>query len=351
MWPYILFFISILGFDILVKYKKIDKKTFLKIVWILLVMLFSLRGYSVGTDTENYILIFKDIISLPLNEAFNGRMEVGFVVLIRVIGFISKNPQILLMVTGIIYATAIVKLIGKYSKNHMASILIFILLMFLMSFMNIMRQALTISIIMIGFKYLVERQNIKFLMVVLLASTFHIVAFIFIIPLIFNAFKLSRKTMIIYLFIGFLLAIFSNKIFEIIVLLLPRFNSYLTDIHGQSNYFAALLDLLFFLILFGVIMIFNGEIETDYQKTLLIIIILQIIFQLFTIRMTIFGRVTTMFSVFLLLSIPEFINFEKAQNKYLMVLWVYIICFAYFGIILVYRSEWNGAIPYLPFWV
>jgi transmembrane protein EpsG len=107
-------------------------------------------------------------------ELMSGQSDVGFWVLQLLLKtYVSTDPQILIFTTALITNTLIVVTLYKYSKKIELSLYVYITSgMFLVS-MNGIRQFLAASIIFIATKYLIEKNLIKYFLVVIFASFFH----------------------------------------------------------------------------------------------------------------------------------------------------------------------------------
>ena len=114
--------------------------------------------YDLGTDYSfryvpdyNSIANGEDVVNL----------EFGFKLLIKLCILFTNNPQILFVITSIIINALFFYVVYKYSKNIIYSIIILFFNGFFFSSLNIVRQCLAISIILIGYTFLIKEDNIK----------------------------------------------------------------------------------------------------------------------------------------------------------------------------------------------
>lgn len=138
-------------------------------------------------DTQAYISGFQDLTTnfkeiVGLMENSRGVLFVLYEWIIK--KYISDNANVLLMITAIIQAAGIVKFYRKYSIDYAFSILLFFLSCMFFYMSNGMRQFLAVCIILYFADYIFERQYLKFVIVVLIASLIHVSALIWL-PAVF----------------------------------------------------------------------------------------------------------------------------------------------------------------------
>jgi hypothetical protein len=93
------------------------KIIFVSIVTVQLILILSLRHYSVGVDTFGYIQNFKLIFpALNFEQFLFHRHEIGYKILIKLIYFFTDNEQFFLSIIAIISIIPISITIYRYSK-------------------------------------------------------------------------------------------------------------------------------------------------------------------------------------------------------------------------------------------
>jgi transmembrane protein EpsG len=137
---------------------------------ILLTLFAGLRNRSVGTDTGNYVYYF-ETRSEGIFATTN--IEMGFLLLEAIAGFISSNYWSLLTVIAFVCATAYTYLIKKVSVNASLSFFLYITLGSYLFFFNGARQGIAGSILAIALVFLIRRKLFWFVFWVLIASLFH----------------------------------------------------------------------------------------------------------------------------------------------------------------------------------
>lgn len=187
MTPYfIVYFIVIFcSFFLMIegKYRNIFYYSFSIIIVSSLVSLFYLRDISIGIDTHAYMTIFTDLIRLDsikdvFEYAYNNNFEIGFVFLSYIIGSSFGVKFLFIFYAIIIYLNYI--LVLKDIKINP--------ILYFMSFfsyfgiylwsLNILRQMVAVSLVVLGVSYLLKGMRKQFILFVLVASLFHYSAFI-----------------------------------------------------------------------------------------------------------------------------------------------------------------------------
>lgn len=141
--------------------------------------------YDVGGDYWNYERINSNYIRTSVSSMVPDKLvtgEIGFFLLAKVLAAIGGNYQTLLFVSGfIIYVFMIKGMIRAEDKKNLGIMcLIYFCLLFGPSF-NIIKQMIAGAIILWGFPYIYERKLKAFIIVALVATTFHISAILFIV--------------------------------------------------------------------------------------------------------------------------------------------------------------------------
>ena len=109
----ILIFAILLVFTI---FKKKNKA--LLISFVLMTLVASLRKYTVGVDTKQFYKAFLLIIADSSWNYSNFRYEPGFYYLCKIIGLITSNAQVLIVVTSIFINLSMYKFIKNNSSDY-----------------------------------------------------------------------------------------------------------------------------------------------------------------------------------------------------------------------------------------
>ena len=195
MFIYIIVMFLILSIGLFFNVNKSYKlgKYYLIFIFSILTLLSALRNISVGVDTSQYYEAYKLIGTIEWNELDKLRYEIGFSLLCKVLNYISSNPQLLLIVTSIFINSSVGLFIYRNSNNVVLSSFIFITYNLYFNYMNIMRQAIAIAIVLFAYEYLKNKKIIKYSILVLIASLFHTSSIICLLFIIFSKVKYDKK--------------------------------------------------------------------------------------------------------------------------------------------------------------
>jgi hypothetical protein len=269
---------------------RIDNLCFIAISIVLFIMA-ATRDFT-GYDWLNYHY-FYDVLQrqeMPFFEAlFHLYVEPGF----SLLNIIIPDFYLLLLFVAIITVPVRLWAINKYSEAKYVSLLMYFTSIFLAYDMGIMRQAISISALFIGLQYIRDRKLLKFLLVILAGSFFHLSTLVFI-PLYFVNFRnFSRK--IIYIATGIALVFYFIDLSQVLAFFINLIhNEFITE--RLDEYLRYNNDLLLSLVKRIVILIFFVEFYKRYKvvdKMSLIFLngyVLSVIFMAFLSSIPIFGE-------------------------------------------------------------
>lgn len=347
------FFIIFIGLIFNYKNRK-QKKIYLIISFFILITIACIRDNNVGVDTEQYVRNYKVISSLDFSELSSLRYELGFSYLCKILSNFSENPQILIIVTSIFINISVLRFIYKNSDNVLLSTILYVIMNFYFSYMNIMRQAIAVSIILWAYEYLKKRRYIPFIILVILATMFHFSAILAIIFIVLKELKFNKKFIYIMLILSLLSFCFGRQFFIFLCKLSPRLNDYLAGEFSGSNYFGALIEAIIYIIIFFVgIFIIKKEDEeifmdkSNKENLLIGIVGLTCILLVLVMKVSIFNRFSPYFSIFTIIWIPNILSkIKRRENRMLMTITILLLLITYFIVIMLFRPEWYGTVPY-----
>ncbi|KIO70372.1 EpsG family protein [Caldibacillus thermoamylovorans] len=320
------------------------KNAFLFISFLPLLLISALRSPSVGADTENYLYGYNLIKDYFYPDFFNVvRWENGYVILNKLVSFMSNNEQIIIIATSFIILIGIFYFIYKNSLNFTFSIYLFLSLYFYLISFNLIRQFIAISILLMGFHLIEKRKFFKYLIVVVIASTFHQPAILMIGLYFLYNLKLNAKNLTLIIGSAILLLVSFNYIMELIFIVFPGYEYYIgTSYLEGSGLLTTLIS--------GSILFFGVFIKLTYKSDkkfdfLLIIMIVSFLVSALSMYITLFNRLGYYFSIFNIIFIPYAIYLVKDQNvKIIYSSVIYIITFLYFLFRL--AGDFQQVIPY-----
>lgn len=331
------------------KTKDKKKKTILISISFLTVFLVSALRVNVGTDYQSYVNWFNEIDQFSFhytNFLFNN--------MIFIIKLITNNPQCLFVITSFIILILIYTYAIEEFEDYDMALFLFIVLGFYFSTFNGIRQWLAIAVFMFSFKYIKQKELIKYLGCIIVASLFHITSLL-LIPAYF-LFKLNIKDRYKMIIIGASFIIFKLVNFNGLIAFICKkvaFSFYV-------RYFASGVDLtqsvgsfLPIILSFGMFMyyiLFKKNIiekitfeKYERNKTLCFYIV---IFAITNTVNNLFSRFSYYFIPFIIFLLPDF--FVIFNGKYNKIMKLLVVVFGVvFMVINTLLKNSNNPLPYL----
>ena len=300
----------------------------------------SLRFPHEGTDTYSYMLLFQAIEKT--NDLFSFNNEPGFLLFTKICSVFTSNFICYLFVVNTFLWISLYNFVCKYSSNVRYSLWLFLFLGYLDSSMCLIRQYLALAVLLYSYKYILKRNFIKFLLIVLIASTFHTTAIIFIISYFLIKINLKKNPIIIYTIICVITFVLTDFFYSLLDLI-PLYKSYLTNSTFGVQDNIKLAPVLNFLILY-IIIVFIIKHANNSIATLIIV---GSLFTIFSFKFTQIGRITTYFSIYSIILLPNALNVIYDKRKKLFYTSFFFLLFLLRYIIIAYfRPEWTGVYPY-----
>lgn len=379
MWLFFLLIFFVLATAVLISTKRTKgAKIYLKITFFMFGILLMFRAINVGNDTDQYTYIFNNISQASNIQSYitNSRFEIGYIYLNKLLSLISDNPQIIFIITGAFTALSFGRFIYKYSELPWMSTFMFLTLQFFDLSMSGVRQIVSITILLFSYDFIVKRKFIKFLLLVLLASTIHTSAILFLIIYPLTSKLKGKKFYIVStitcigIFLGFQYIIpFIGKMF-------PQYIKYLTNdasSYSTSPKLAIFLMLALWLIMF--IIAKKANIKNQFNKVSNmtensrvitktfysqvekinsiheVAVWMGIIMLFLALQGTILNRFKYIFSVSMLVYYPNaLLKIKNGNDRVILITGSCIVFFLYIVIIYVFRPEWQSTYPYSFFW-
>ena len=255
MIPYLLILFLVIGWIAFIKVF-IKRKS----VWIptfMLSLFAGVRSYDVGTDTINYTYQYNENVGFA-PYVFDDNVEKGYQIFDATILSFTHNYFWLLFLSAFFIVYSYLRLIKTYSIDYLSSVIIFITLGLYTFIFNGLRQAFALAIMTYSIKYLLEKRLLPYLIICLLASTFHISALIMIPFYFLINLKLKTLYKVLSIFIGSL--ILSSQAISYMAQNNERYESY-----TEGGKFGGLYTLGFYLILAVFIFFTNRASKIDNE--------------------------------------------------------------------------------------
>lgn len=347
------------------------------------IILAGMRKIGIGTDTVGYA---KSVFQLAMNSRnlteffsttimFNfttvtvSKWELGYVLFVYFITKLFHSYQIMLAVTHAIIIVLIYKGLHVY-KNKISvwlGMLIFYFL-FYASSLNLMRQWMAISIVFFAFQYLLKNMKKTYIVLVLLATSFHYSAILGLAIMFLYYFLINDKKKYITVFVGGqrldstiikigiilfggIALLFSIPILSRILsaIGLSRYASlYLIgSVSFKSNQIIRRIPFIF-LVLYGI------KKDKSYANKKLnaffgAMMVLDIIAAQFGSLVVEAERIGYYFYAVYCISIPYYINKVSKRNKHLIILIVIAYLILSFAYDIIFQGR-SSVYPYIPFY-
>ncbi len=352
MWLHYLLISIILisGLICLQNNSRLNKKIYLAINFLIFTMLAAFRDISIGNDTYTYFNLFKTVQNESI-DVLKNRFEVGYLWLNKLLGLISSNPQILFIITSIIIMTGFSILIYKYSNSVWMSVFLFYSLGYFGASMNTIRQCIAMTIIFLAYHFILENKIKLFLISVILATTFHKTAIVFLVAYPLLKMPLNKKNIFIMI-CGTLMGLLAfNKIFDLIINVFPIYSYYENGKYIEGGIkLASIINTIVLLCIFLLGVIVQKECSKDLTKDMQLMnkfIFISICISILSFKFNLLDRLSDYFSVFSIIFLPNIIKKIKQSNRRIIYIYSVIsLFFIYYTIILHIRPEWNQIYPY-----
>lgn len=331
-------------------YQKQLNVSFIYIIMLLVPTLLVGLRYGIGQDFENYTRIidtYSHINGLSLDMAKSMSYEVGFYYLCKVVFWIGGSTQVVFFVTALASFILLFKVVIDRSKGLDSELLVLItMVLFLAPSMNIIKQVLACGIVFNALKYVEKREFLKYIVLVVIASTFHISAIIFL-PLYFlnieSGVMGKFKERIVFVFIASV-PFFFERIFTVFVGI-EGFSGYAI----YSNLFSTEVNwkvIIYYLPIY-IPILFSWKKLVNYDKNnrfYLIILVLEIVSKILGFYMHWSMRLMYYFIISEIILVPRVVSLSKRYQLLLKLYFVFFYLLYFYFTFFVWKND--GIVPY-----
>lgn len=343
-----IFLIYLFSTKYLTNDKKLDRKFLCFCSFLIIASLLALRHPSMGHDlrylsTTGYLGNFDFISTIDWKTIFKIKIqnyERGYIIFNKLLSEISTKPQFLLIACAVIPMALISRTIYQESEFPVISFIVYLgLPSFLMNYSGL-RQALAIGLCFYSITYIKNKKIFRFIICVLIASSFHDSSIVFFISYPLYHFKLKDASRYISIALIPIFYIFRVPLFNI---LSKIFKETATASENDSG----LLFIVFSLVYMFCIVYTD---ESDNQNGLLNLFLVACLCQAFGNIYQTAMRVGYYFMMSLVLLLPSvLVNMRIKENKGIYI-FIVSVAFIIFGLYSIHGSTWEMAYPYLFFW-
>lgn len=294
-----------------------DSSKYLTLCCIELILLAGFRGYTIGADTETYLKAldyyghYSIRTLLTMKPVWQYTFETGYFALMKLNILFGLGKTGFLFIVALIIYIPIFVAIKKYSPYPYISILCYFAFQLFGYSLGIFRQMIAISILLCGWRYLVERRFVKYLLVVGLAMLFHTTAIVAL--ALYFLYGVKWKNISLFLPVAEItLLVFGRSVVMFAMKLLPKYAGYVGgqyDIQDSSYTMLLIWNTIFFASI-----IFSKK-ENSNEQLAISALILTACLQCAAYSMGIFGRIVPYFSIYTIFAIPNILrNIEKRRR-------------------------------------
>ena len=163
-------------------------------------LLIALRHPSIGADTGMYINHFERMVNKPWKQITNNtRMELGYLVFVKLITLGTDSTLVFQIIYTTIYFLAVTSFISELEKEHFLAMFLFGALSTYTFMFTGVRQCLAISLCLLSFRFIKNRELLNFAFVIFVAVNFHKSVILFVVAYLIYGTKLSVLNIVIYL--------------------------------------------------------------------------------------------------------------------------------------------------------
>jgi len=201
-----------------------------------LILLFAAQDFSVSVDAGEYLLQWKIIPQLTLEEMLVHKFEIGYVLLCRMLEGLFGSERVLVLVLGVLILLPFCRSFAEETEDPMIALMAFLALGMYMHALIFWRQLAAMAILTFSYRYLRQRRPVPFLLVVLLAMTFHKVAVVMLPLYVLYRIPINKWLLLLCAAAAVLLCFFGKPIIRFgIAVLYPRYEDYpLLNLGGET---------------------------------------------------------------------------------------------------------------------
>lgn len=333
---------------------KILKEVLFNLIFIIMVLIVGLRSLEIGSDTKMYVEVFRIIRELEFNQIY---MEKGYLIYNYIISYLTKEVWFFLFISAIFMYSVIYNFIKKNSSNKIMSLYLFVSLRYFGQTMNITRQMLAFSFLLIGFEFLKKEKKIYFFLFNLIGICFHKSSVAFILIFFLKNLKFKKIYIQLSIIISGIFLLFSNLILKQVLKfnLLSNYRDYLTSKFFSIWDFGIIFNVMVSFIVMLSYYFYYIKDQKDKEEIINLkmwICTLSYLLSSFSLMGNVLSRVALYFMLFNIIIIPDIL--KEVKNRIIRrfcYFFIILLFFSYHLITLYLKPEWNYIYPYKFYWM
>ncbi len=316
--------------------------------------------FDVGYDYHAYSKTFTDITFAELEELETARFEKGFLIPQYVLNLITEDYIALFICVSIVIYGMIFWLIYKYSEKPWISVTAFLCFGIFFNSLCFLRQMIAAVIVAFAMKYIISNQPYKYIIMILLASTFHWSALVMIPMYIMLKIKPGYIYQGAMAVLTILTCIFSKMLMNYAVDIFYMYRSYDVETSVEASNGLTPLYTIMFAVLFVLCFVFRNRLVEKNSANVVYIncLMYTVICEALGMRHAILSRFALLFylppMLFLLPDlvavireyVEKKVTYPKRRKAVSMSLTMAaaVYCIAIYGMLM--ANDYNGVMPY-----
>lgn len=374
-------FIPLYGFLTHANRNNFRKKQFVFVVFGIMTLISALRASTIGIDLDLHYAKNYELISsvnwsdIPIFATLK-QYELGYCYFTKLLTYISTDVQFYIIFTSVVIYGVHGYFFYKKSEDVILSSSLFMFFCLFYMYMNIVRQAIAVSILLLAYLIFSESKKkvhnyVVFVLLVILASVFHSSAILCLVYLLFDKLKFTKIHMLLGIVVTALLYVGYSFVYNFVLSILggnDKYSSYLDSeefgvgyMNLQSIYYV-IITLGAFLLGYYILVWKDKTSHKLFAKQeykvksnesfMLYMSFIAFACRLLIFKMSIITRFTFYFIPFVLILYPYAISkFKRRSNRIILNLTVYGVCLIYFVWVTLSNADTlYGVVPYEFFW-
>ncbi len=374
-------FIPLYGFLTHANRNNFRKKQFVFVVFGIMTLISALRASTIGIDLDLHYAKNYELISsvnwsdIPVFATLK-QYEVGYCYFTKLLTYISTDVQFYIIFTSVVIYGVHGYFFYKKSEDIILSSSLFMFFCLFYMYMNIVRQAIAVSILLMAYLIFSESKKkvhnyVVFVLLVILASGFHSSAILCLVYLLFDKLKFTKIHMLLGIVVTALIYVGYSSVYKFVLSILggnDKYSSYLDSekygvghMNSQSIYYV-IITLGAFLLGYYILVWKDKTSHKLFAKQeykvksnesfMLYMSFIAFACRLLIFKMSIITRFTFYFIPFVLILYPYAISkFKRRSNRIILNLTVYGVCLIYFVWVTLSNADTlYGVVPYEFFW-
>lgn len=333
------------------KSPNLGKKVFLTLVALQLGVLAGCRGSSVGFDTVDYLSHF-NLVSFSLVETLNNLrwIEPGYAILYWLIKCFGGSGRTLILISSLFCSVCLCIFIYRYSREYFLSTLLVICFPYYYTSFDLIRHYIVLSFFLLGYRYVLNNELTKYVLLMLIASLFHKVALVLILFYFFRYIPWTKITIVLGCILSVLLMFLIKPLALLIGNLINK--SFASSPDWLGGYAGGLKTLSMYFCLFcaAEFLYCKKKYKTFADDEAVLYIFLLFLSAIVFTRARMMIRFMVAMVPFMAIGFPQLLCGQKRNLEY------WFVCFCLISVAMMYHTYmmligWQNIVPYVPFWI